>query len=100
MALTYGFGGLRDFDSKLSFDPHLPSAWRSLAFRLRYRGRQLRIELSHELERYTLESGNPLDVTIRGRQHHLIDELQFRSPGLGTCRVEPAGTGAPPPTET
>ncbi len=71
MALTFGFGGVRDFDGALSFDPHLPEDWEQLEFSLRFRDRQLRISLGHEHERYVIEEGEPLDVTIRGEAHRL-----------------------------
>jgi alpha,alpha-trehalose phosphorylase len=71
MALVYGFGGVRDFDGDLSFDPALPSSWESLAFALRFRNRQLRILLAHDEERFELEEGDPLQVTIRGEPHVL-----------------------------
>jgi len=54
-ALVFGFGGVRDFDGALSIAPRLPTQWRSLAFSLRFGDRQLRIELTHDEERY-LES--------------------------------------------
>jgi alpha,alpha-trehalose phosphorylase len=71
MALVFGFGGVRDFDGQLTVDPHLPAAWRSLAFSLRFRDRQLRVQLSHEGERYILENGDALEVAIRGRRYKL-----------------------------
>ena len=33
--LVFGFGGMRDHDGGLSFDPRLPAAWPGLRFRLR-----------------------------------------------------------------
>jgi alpha,alpha-trehalose phosphorylase len=71
MALVYGFGGVRDFEGDLSFDPALPSSWESLAFALRFRNRQLLILLAHDEERYELEEGDPLQVSIRGVPHVL-----------------------------
>jgi alpha,alpha-trehalose phosphorylase len=71
MALVFGFGGVRDFDGHLTFDPRLPARFRSLAFSLRFRDRQLRIRLAHDDEHYLLDDGAPLDVTIRGRPHRL-----------------------------
>jgi alpha,alpha-trehalose phosphorylase len=71
MALVYGFGGVRDFDGDLSFDPALPLSWASLAFSLRFRNRHLRITLTHDDERYELEEGEPLQVTIRAVPHVL-----------------------------
>jgi alpha,alpha-trehalose phosphorylase len=70
-ALVFGFGGVRDFRGKLSIDPRLPTAWQSLAFSLRFQGRQLRIELTHAGERYELDRGEPLEVTVRGERHEL-----------------------------
>jgi alpha,alpha-trehalose phosphorylase len=71
MALVFGFGGVRDFDGELTIDPRLPARFRSLAFSLRFRDRQLRIRLDHDHEHYLLETGAPLDVTIRGRRNRL-----------------------------
>ena len=70
-ALIFGFGGVRDFDGRLSFTPCLPREWDELAFTLRFRDRQLRVRLTHEEERYQLEDGQPLEVTIRGERHLL-----------------------------
>jgi alpha,alpha-trehalose phosphorylase len=70
-SLVFGFGGVRDFDGQLSFSPRLPHAWNELAFSLRFRGRQLRVRLTHDEERYLVEEGEPLNVLIRGESHLL-----------------------------
>ena len=72
-ALVFGFGGVRDFGGRLSFTPCLPREWDELAFTLRFRDRQLRVRLTHEEERYQLEDGQPLEVTIRGEPHLLSE---------------------------
>jgi alpha,alpha-trehalose phosphorylase len=72
MAIVNGFGGVRDYDGRLSLDPRLPRMWQSLEFSLRFRQRQLRIRLSHDEERYTLEEGQPLDVRVRDERHVLM----------------------------
>jgi alpha,alpha-trehalose phosphorylase len=66
MALVFGFGGVRDFDGRLTIDPRLPGRFDALSFSLRFQDRQLRVRLSHEEESYLLEEGEPLDVAIRG----------------------------------
>jgi len=71
MAIVNGFGGVRDYEGRLSLDPRLPQTWRSLEFSLRFRDRQLRIRLSHDEERYTLEEGQPLDIRVRDDRHLL-----------------------------
>jgi hypothetical protein len=55
-----------------------------LAFALRFCGRQLRVTLTHDEERYLVEKGTPLNVTIRGKPHLL-------SPGT------PVAIKLPPP---
>ena len=70
-ALVFGFGGVRDFDGRLSFAPRLPHDWKELAFSLRFRDRQIRVQLTHDEERYLLDEGAPLEVTIRGEPHRL-----------------------------
>jgi len=66
MALVYGFGGLRDYDGNLTFEPHLPEAWTSLSFTLRARGSALQVALSHEAIAFQLLEGMPIDVEVNG----------------------------------
>ena len=68
MALTYGFGGLRDYDGQLTFDPRLPRAWQRLSFALRFRRRRLEVELSHERMVFTIVEGKPLTFRVRDQQ--------------------------------
>ncbi len=70
-SLVFGFGGVRDYDGQLSFTPRLPRVWSTLSFSLRFRYRQVRVHLTHDEERYLLEDGEPLPVTIRGEPHLL-----------------------------
>ena len=49
----------------------LPRGWNQLAFSLRFCGRQLRVKLTHDEERYLVEEGEPLNVLIRGESHLL-----------------------------
>ncbi len=72
MSLVFGFGGVRDFDGRLTFDPHLPATWRRLAFPIRFRDRQLRVEFTHDEERYLVSEGEPLQVAIRGTEYTLV----------------------------
>jgi alpha,alpha-trehalose phosphorylase len=74
MALVFGFGGIRDFDGRLTIDPRLPRRYQRLEFPLRFQDRQLRVALSHDEERYTLDEGEPLEVTIRGEAHLLVPD--------------------------
>src|SRR5205807_4706444 len=70
-SLVFGFGGVRDFDGDLSFEPALPRVWSSLSFSLRTRDRQVRVRLAHDGETYLVEDGGPLEITVRGERHVL-----------------------------
>src|SRR5438270_448487 len=55
MALTYGFGGMRDDDGTLSFWPHrAPEDNAILRFPLTYRGQMLQVEIGLEKVQYAL----------------------------------------------
>ena len=71
MALVFGFGGVRNFDARLTIDPHLPTHVERLAFALRFHDRQVRVALTHASERYLLDEGDAIDVTIRGTSYRL-----------------------------
>ena len=84
MALVFGFGGVRDFDGALSIDPRLPHRWRSLSIPILFQDRQLRITLTHDEERYALEDGAPLKLTVRGQSQTLtVDAPLVLAPGSG-----------------
>jgi alpha,alpha-trehalose phosphorylase len=88
-SLVFGFGGVRDFDGRLSFTPNLPHAWNRLEFSLRFCDRQIRVHLTHDEERYLVDEGEPLEVTIRGEPYLL-------SPGTAVAiKRSPARPGPP-----
>lgn len=66
MALVYGFGGLRDFDGEISFDPFLPKAWSGLRFPLTVRGQRLYVDVERDRLTLELQEGSGLKVSVRG----------------------------------
>ncbi len=96
MSLVYGFGGLRDFDGHLSFDPRLPRSWDRLAFGLRFHDRVLRITLTHEEETYEVVEGEPLVVKIHGHEVTLVEgEARGFPPAPGPGTLGQGGQQAP-----
>jgi alpha,alpha-trehalose phosphorylase len=71
MAAVYGFGGLRDSDGGLSFDPRLPRTWDGLSFPLQVRGQRLTVELTHDEAMYHLADGDAMVITHQGKQVEL-----------------------------
>jgi alpha,alpha-trehalose phosphorylase len=66
MAAVYGFGGLRDSDGTLAFDPRLPRTWDGLRFPLQVRGQRLTVDLTHDGVTYELADGKALTITHQG----------------------------------
>ncbi|MCL3863182.1 glycoside hydrolase family 65 protein [Actinotalea sp. K2] len=66
-ALVHGFGGMRDYEGKVSFDPRLPVSWPSLTFRLTVRGTRVRVQVRAEAIELTVETGPALVVSVRGQ---------------------------------
>ena len=71
MSLVYGFGGMRNYDGTLHFDPRLPREWKRLSFRLRYRDSRIRVDLMPQSYRYELIEGDPVTITVCGAQVEL-----------------------------
>jgi alpha,alpha-trehalose phosphorylase len=68
IAAVVGFGGVRDHHGKLSFAPRLPGALTRLAFRMRYQGRRMLIEVVHGQATYTLVEGRPFEFAHHGEK--------------------------------
>ena len=58
IALTHGFGGMRDVLPTLSFAPRLPAEMSRLAFRVVKHGRPLRVTIDHDHASYQLSGGH------------------------------------------
>jgi alpha,alpha-trehalose phosphorylase len=61
-----GFGGMRDHNGHLTFNPHLPARLTRLSFRLLFRGRRLKVDVTDTHATYTLLDGAPLEIRHHG----------------------------------
>ena len=64
-ALVAGFGGLRDRDGWLCFDPALPQGLAGLTFGIRWRGARLKVEIDPVSVKYSVHDGEDAQVSIR-----------------------------------
>lgn len=67
-ALVYGFGGMRDYNGAITFDPRLPADWDRLTFRVNLRGSRVRVEVVPGQISFAIEEGE--SATLGVRDHH------------------------------
>ena len=94
IAAVAGFGGLRDMGGKLRFMPRLPERLARLAFRLRYQGRLLEVEVRDHHATYRLLDGEPLSIHHFGEQIEVgADPVERKAPPLPDVEpvTQPAG---------
>jgi len=70
-AVMLGFAGLDMRGDTLGIDPRLPSQWRSLSFRVCWRGRSVAIRISGNTVQATLVEGEPMEMRIAAATHKL-----------------------------
>ncbi|MGH9106927.1 MAG: glycosyl hydrolase family 65 protein, partial [Acidimicrobiales bacterium] len=91
LGLVAGFGGMRQGPDRLSFRPRLPEDLSRLAFRLHYRGRHLRVEITPGAATFLVVAGGAMVVQVG-------DEELYLEPGLPVRRpVPPVPAPARPP---
>jgi trehalose/maltose hydrolase-like predicted phosphorylase len=67
MCLVLGFGGMQSSGSALSFNPTIPQACAGYAFRLRFRGNLLHVDVSETSVIYRLLEGKGIGLRHRNR---------------------------------
>lgn len=87
MTIVEGFAGKRIRDGKVHFSPSLPARWEGYAFKMRHRGRVLKLQVTPDqltvrcvegeaLElflfdrKYTVNPSEPLQIEAKPRPHH------------------------------
>jgi beta-phosphoglucomutase len=68
ISIVRGFAGMRTELGRLSFRPRLPRRWNRVRFRLRYRGRAIEVDITHESATYALRESEATSVLHRGRE--------------------------------
>ena len=71
LALVAGFGGLRDGDGEVRFDPRLPAEWTRMRFRVEVRSQLIEVDMWPGETTYRLVEGRGLLIEHRGEQLRL-----------------------------
>ena len=67
MSIVEGFGGLRVRDGQLHFTTMLPSKWTSFSFKVRFRGRAIKVKVGVDCSVERL-SGESISVYLNGEE--------------------------------
>jgi len=68
LSIVQGFGGMRNFDGKLSFSPSIPKNWESYSFKIKYRDHTIKVFKNHEGCKFYNESNSPVDIVVNGKE--------------------------------
>ncbi|EXJ23377.1 Maltose phosphorylase [Alkalibacterium sp. AK22] len=81
LSIVHGFAGMRTLEGELSFKPYCPKQWQGYNFKLKYRGRLIKVDVSTDEVAFTLQEGEALsfklygeDVTLDGTLTHAVKE--------------------------
>jgi trehalose/maltose hydrolase-like predicted phosphorylase len=70
-SIILGFAGLDLMGDTLAIDPKLPPQWRSLSFRVRWRGRSVAIRIAGSTVQVTQTNGEAMEMRIAGATRQL-----------------------------
>jgi len=68
LSIVQGFGGMRNFNNTLSFDPQIPNEWKSYSFKINYRGSTLKVYKDHVSCKFSNENTKPVDILVNGKK--------------------------------
>jgi alpha,alpha-trehalose phosphorylase len=78
--LAYGFGGMRDYNGKITFDPRLPASWPGLTFQITLRGTRVKVDLTSPEIAFTVVAGESAELGVRGQHFTLSAGKPVRVP--------------------
>jgi alpha,alpha-trehalose phosphorylase len=66
--LVYGFGGMRDYNGVITFDPRLPELWEELRFQITLRGTRVRVSLNRQEICFEVVLGDSAEMYVRSER--------------------------------
>ncbi|MCU1529319.1 MAG: kojibiose phosphorylase, partial [Frondihabitans sp.] len=93
-ALVNGFGGMRDHDGRITFNPRLPEGWEKLTFRMTLGGSRMRINVEQHSITFTIEEGDETVVHVNHERY----EVTKAAPVVVPLTDQGPRIDTPPPT--
>ena len=76
LSIVHGFAGMRTLTGELSFEPYCPEKWDGYEFKLKYRGRLIKVIVDKESVEFTLQEGDALELVLYGERVTLKDSVK------------------------
>lgn len=71
MSIVEGFGGMRVVDDKLSFQPQIPEQWSEYSFKVNFRNRVIKVNVSASLVTFQLLGAKEVSIRVNGKKVEL-----------------------------
>lgn len=72
MSIVEGFGGMRVIDDKLSFRPQIPNQWEAYSFKINFRNRIIKVEVSKGVTVFELTGDKEMSIRVNGKKVELV----------------------------
>jgi alpha,alpha-trehalose phosphorylase len=94
--LAYGFGGMRDYNGIMTFDPRLPESWAGLTFQITLRGTRIKVHVTSREIGFTVVQGESAELAVRGERFTVSAGMPVQIP----LTDQGSGIDAPLPSRT
>ncbi|MEP5831765.1 MAG: glycoside hydrolase family 65 protein [Maribacter dokdonensis] len=76
MSIVEGFGGMRVVNDKLSFKPQIPNQWNAYSFKVNFRNRIIKVNVTADCTTFQLIGTKEVSIRVNGKKVELFpDEL-------------------------
>ena len=71
MSIVEGFGGMRIKDNKLTFEPKIPEEWNAYSFKVNFRDRIIKVNISKNNFDFELITGEAIEIIVNNQAKYL-----------------------------
>ncbi|CAL67099.1 glycoside hydrolase family 65 protein [Christiangramia forsetii] len=75
MSIVEGFGGMRVENDQLSFKPQIPEQWKAYSFKVNFRDRILKVDVTSGKTEFTLEGEDSLEILVNGKLVEVLPNI-------------------------
>ncbi|GAA4320396.1 glycoside hydrolase family 65 protein [Pontixanthobacter gangjinensis] len=74
MSIVEGFGGMRVENDQLSFKPQIPEQWKAYSFKVNFRDRILKVNVSADKTEFSMEGSDSLEILVNGKAVEVLPD--------------------------